>query len=171
MSFSRPRHVPTFDSSQRPYEDGYWGSSGRKDQNGHAVGGIAKSIGDFLNKQQLPMYKDKPYNYAASRRQTPLLRRKRIWLGVIFSLVIVLYCMRMFSSPKKSPAGAKNKAITTWSWLKFSSGSVANWDDRREKVKDAFILSWDSYEKYAWGMWQLSRHSLEESLLLVRIGC
>lgn len=27
----------------------------------------------------------------------------------------------------------------------------ADWDKRREKVKEAFVPSWDAYSKYAWG--------------------
>ncbi|KAL3426365.1 glycosyl hydrolase family 47 [Phlyctema vagabunda] len=28
---------------------------------------------------------------------------------------------------------------------------VPNWDARREEVKNAFVISWDAYSKYAWG--------------------
>ncbi|KAL2012564.1 hypothetical protein VTN00DRAFT_89 [Thermoascus crustaceus] len=28
---------------------------------------------------------------------------------------------------------------------------AVDWDDRREKVKEAFVTSWDAYSKYAWG--------------------
>ncbi|KAK1991905.1 family 47 glycosyl hydrolase [Colletotrichum falcatum] len=27
----------------------------------------------------------------------------------------------------------------------------ADWDERRDEVKDAFVTSWDAYKKYAWG--------------------
>lgn len=27
------------------------------------------------------------------------------------------------------------------------------WDRHREEVKDAFVVSWDAYSKYAWGMY------------------
>lgn len=27
----------------------------------------------------------------------------------------------------------------------------SHWDSHREEVKDAFVASWDSYAKYAWG--------------------
>lgn len=31
------------------------------------------------------------------------------------------------------------------------AGSYVDWDSRREKVKDAFITSWDAYFTNAWG--------------------
>ncbi|KAL1968455.1 hypothetical protein VTN77DRAFT_1984 [Rasamsonia byssochlamydoides] len=43
-------------------------------------------------------------------------------------------------------------------WLKSSSTGLGHytsravdWEHRREKVKEAFICSWDAYTKYAWG--------------------
>jgi hypothetical protein len=47
-----------------------------------------------------------------------------------------------------------------WSWVKSfdktGKGQAAgkdavNWDERRERVKDAFLVSWEGYEKDAWG--------------------
>lgn len=35
--------------------------------------------------------------------------------------------------------------------MRKQSGATVDWDERRERVKDAFILSWDGYEQYAWG--------------------
>jgi len=32
--------------------------------------------------------------------------------------------------------------------------TAIDWERRRDKVRDAFIVSWDGYEKYAWGKWK-----------------
>jgi endoplasmic reticulum Man9GlcNAc2 1,2-alpha-mannosidase len=46
-------------------------------------------------------------------------------------------------------------------WYGFRNGegryssSPEDWDDRREKVKEAFISSWDAYSKYAWGQFPI----------------
>ena len=33
----------------------------------------------------------------------------------------------------------------------FTPSKVVDWDARREEVKEAFVTSWDTYTKYAWG--------------------
>ncbi|OAX80881.1 hypothetical protein ACJ72_04783 [Emergomyces africanus] len=53
--------------------------------------------------------------------------------GVSFALGVVLHI-------KDSPYGLRQ-----YKW------KSSNWDHRREKVKDAFVSSWDAYRKYAWG--------------------
>ena len=153
MSFSVPRHVPTFESSQRPYEDGSWGTTRRTHQNGHAANGNGNAISGYFEKKELPMYKDKPYSYAASGRQRHLLLRKRLWLGGLLSLLAILYWVGRLSPSKAKTEIVRENSKSTWNWLKTTSGAVVDWDERREKVKDAFILSWDGYEEHAWGRW------------------
>lgn len=159
MSFSLPKNVPSFTSSQRPYEDGYWGHSGQVHrQNGHTIHGVGDKINGFFDKRELPMYKDKPYSYAGSRRQKSWFKRKR----VIFSAISLFVCMVYWltsSSSSEVPKSVKKKGASAWNWMKKPSGATVDWDERRERVKDAFVLSWDGYEQYAWGMWSQSRRS------------
>ena len=136
--------------TQRGLEESYW-----RTQNGHSEtgsGGFGNKLGGygFKDKRELPMYKDKPYNYAGSRRNTPSYQRWRIIGGVILGMTALAYWLGMFSSPTITPK-RKSTSKGSWSWLGGQEAAV-DWDERREKVKDAFILSWDGYEKYAWGM-------------------
>lgn len=96
------------------------------------------------------MYKDKPYNYAGSNRPKPLYRRWEIIGGAALGLLTLAYLFGFFSS---SPVIEKpgNAGKSSWSWLGGQEPAV-DWDERREKVKEAFTLSWDGYAKYAWGM-------------------
>jgi endoplasmic reticulum Man9GlcNAc2 1,2-alpha-mannosidase len=152
MSFSVPRNVPSFNNPQRGLEDGYWGSSGRSRlQNGHVRNGIGGKLDEFFDKRQLPMYKDKPYNYAASEKQGTWFRRRRVLVVVLLCILGLVSWLRLFSPAAKIDA-VKNVGTSSWSWLSKSTSVEADWHGRRERVKDAFKLSWDGYEKYAWGM-------------------
>lgn len=136
--------------TQRAHEDSYW-----KTQNGHAHdgnGGLGNKLGGygFGDKRELPMYKDKPYNYAGSRRKAPFYLQWRLVGGAILALVSLAYLFGMFSSSVVKPI-PKSTSKSSWSWLSGQEPAV-DWDERREKVKEAFMLSWDGYEKYAWGM-------------------
>ncbi|OCK77242.1 glycoside hydrolase family 47 protein [Lepidopterella palustris CBS 459.81] len=149
MSFAVPRNVPSFTDPQRRYEDNAWGSSGRsrfaENGHGHGNGGVAEKIGGiFGDKKVLPMYKDKPYNYGASMRRRRWFKMKRV-IGPLLVLVFGLFYWVGWSPSGKSK-GAKG------SWVMFSETEENyDWDERREAVKDAFKLSWDAYEKHAWG--------------------
>lgn len=153
MSFALPNNVPSFTSSQRAYEDGYWGSSGRihGHQNGHTGNGIAEKIGGFLDRRELPMYKDKPYSYAASRKQGYLYRRKRVIAGGLLFAAGLLYWLGLFSTAQNIPEDVKKSGKNAWAWLSGPNAAVVDWSARRERVKEAFMLSWDGYEQYAWG--------------------
>ncbi|KAF4635558.1 hypothetical protein G7Y89_g2538 [Cudoniella acicularis] len=133
-TFSIPKNVPSFTNPQRELENRVWGASGvtarsaASHSNGGVMSGVQDRVGGFFdkNKGDLPMYKDKPY--APSRRNRSVWRRKRT-LGIFGTFVIAaLY----FLGPEKA-------------------GSKIDWLDRRERVKEAFILSWDAYDRYAWG--------------------
>lgn len=150
MAFSIPRNVPSFTNPQRELENRAWASSGVTARSANSHGGVMSGIGSFFEKNNdLPMYKDKPYSYASSRRQRPIWKRKRV-VGVVISFVmIVLYFLGLFEDDAVTTKKAKN----TWTWLQRpESGSKVDWLDRRERVKEAFILSWDAYDRYAWGM-------------------
>ncbi|KAJ2905119.1 glycoside hydrolase family 47 protein [Zalerion maritima] len=142
MAFSVPKNVPSFGNPQRKLEDQIWGSTPGRD------GGLVGSVQDrFFDRQGLPMYKDKPYAYQPSRRARPIYRRKRV-LGLFILISIgLLYFFGAFGGKGRRLDRAQN-----WSWLKSDTiESVADWDDRRQKVVDTFTLSWDAYERYAWG--------------------
>ena len=134
--------------TQRAHEDSYW-----RTQNGHAhtgSGGFGNKLDGFLgDKRELPMYKDKPYNYAGSRRNTPVYQRWRTASAAILGLLALAYWLGLFSSPSVETR-TKVSGKSSWNWLGGQEVAV-DWDERREKVKEAFILSWDGYEKYAWG--------------------
>ena len=104
------------------------------------------------------MYKDKPYSYAASRKGTPIYRQWRIIVSGVCSLLLLVYWLGVSSSAPVKPAGKGGSKSSSWSWA-GKQGGVVDWDGRREAVKEAFKLSWDGYEQYAWGTygrWQRS---------------
>ncbi len=161
MSFTIPRNVPSFANPQRQAEDYLWASArGSSSSSGGGGGGSAKGIisgvgslldtaaGGGRNRQTLPMYKDKPYGYPASQRPRPLYRRKRVLSLLLFALLALLYYRGWFDEH------AKRVPLRPWSWLAKDDklrGHV-NWLKRRDRVVEAFELSWDAYERYAWGM-------------------
>jgi len=65
-------------------------------------------------------------------------------------LVAVLYFFGFFGSHTENVEKVKEK----WTWLQKpeKGGSQVDWLSRRERVKEAFTLSWDAYERYAWGI-------------------
>lgn len=109
----------------------------------------------FFDKRQLPMYKDKPYKYAASGRIRRWYQRRRVLVGVILGLLALAYWFGAFSS--SSGGGHQDiksqGAMSAWDWPPPIMHTVpkVDWNDRREQVKAAFVLSWEGYEKYAWG--------------------
>ncbi|KAF2405123.1 endoplasmic reticulum mannosyl-oligosaccharide 1,2-alpha-mannosidase [Trichodelitschia bisporula] len=144
MSFKIPRNVPAFDNPQRRYEDALWNSSGRSRFATRSPGLFSSPFGG----RELPMYKDKPYNYPESRR-----RRKRVWIGlVVFVVVGWLLYVGAFGGGGKTGASGRDKAKALWKGAKGGkkTGGV-DWGERREEVKKAMKLSWGGYEKYAWG--------------------
>jgi len=154
MSFSLPNNVPSFNNPQRNFEDRSWGSGVAQGQRASfgGVRGVQGRIGGIFEQRELPMYKDKPYTYVASRRRKPLWRRKRtLVIGVLFMLMATFF-LGFFSKQSAAPQ-QKDGSKSAWSWLKKPEPKNAvDWNDRRERVKDAFKLSWDAYERHAWGM-------------------
>lgn len=139
--------------TQRSHAEDYWGNSGQsKSQNGHTNGGLGSKLEGYMDKKELPMYKDKPYNYAGSRKYTPFYKQKRVISGAILLVIGLAYWSGIFSplAVEPIPLGTNKSA---WNWLSSSVTTPAsgNWEERREKVKEAFMLSWDGYEQYAWG--------------------
>jgi len=150
-TFSIPQNVPSFTSPQREIENRVWGSSGMTARSPNPNSGVLGGVGNFFEKNRdLPMYKDKPYSYASSRRHQPLYRRKRVLGAGTILLVFVLYFLGFFGSGSH----ADKKAKSAWGWIQNGDDPalVADWSGRRERVVDAFTLSWDAYSRYAWGL-------------------
>ncbi|KAI4086831.1 MAG: hypothetical protein LQ344_007232 [Seirophora lacunosa] len=142
MSFSSSGNL----NGHRRQHDGLWGSAG---QNGYTRSNIGAKLDGYFDNRELPMYKDKPYNYASSRRK-PLYQKWRFTFAMLLLLAPVLYWIGVFS-PTKPMAKVNEQSKKNGSWLNKPSSAKVDWDERREKVREAFILSWDGYEKYAWG--------------------
>ncbi|OIW34901.1 endoplasmic reticulum mannosyl-oligosaccharide 1,2-alpha-mannosidase [Coniochaeta ligniaria NRRL 30616] len=158
MSFNVPKNVPSFTNPQRELEDRLWPSSGVSSRRGGASANntsLGAKVGGLLhpdrNSTALPMYKDKPYGYPASQRARPVYRRKRT-VGFFF-LVLVVFAWYFGALSGGRQEGVRRR-VGGWGWLKEDGGkakSRADWLRRRERVVEAFELSWDAYARYAWG--------------------
>jgi len=130
MSFSVPKNVPSFSAPQRELENRVWGASGvtSRSGNSHSSSGVMNDmqarVGDFFERSRddLPMYKDKPYSYASSRRQQPVWKRKRN-IGIAALVVLLVF---YFTGVFGGDSEGEDKPKETWSW--------------------------DAYDRYAWGM-------------------
>ncbi|OTB01505.1 glycoside hydrolase family 47 protein [Hypoxylon sp. CI-4A] len=159
MSFSVPKNVPSFSNPQRMMEDRVWGNSAavtarggkasHANKNAGILGGVQDKVGSlFDDRNTLPMYKDKPYAYPPSQRNRPIWRRKRT-LAFLLLLGLLLYYFGASGSHRDTDVSSK----PLWPWLKTDSEAKKNadWSKRRERVVEAFTLSWDAYDRYAWG--------------------
>jgi hypothetical protein len=141
MSFAVPRNVPNFESAQRKFEDNVW----------------SKVTG---NEKGLPMYKDKPsgktHAYGVKGRRGFMRSRKGVGLVVLVVLAL-LYWFGWSSSPANlaDSAGKTEEKGTVWSDAakpaKGGKKTKVDWEQRKEEVKNAFLLSWKAYEKHGWG--------------------
>ncbi|EGC42817.1 mannosyl-oligosaccharide 1,2-alpha-mannosidase [Histoplasma capsulatum var. duboisii H88] len=157
MSFKLPSNVPSF-SSQREYEDGYWRAT-RTNVDNHGF-----SFASFMNpnsNSNLPMYKDKPHYASRQVRR----RRKITWVlaGLVF-LGIVWVLVHMTAPGQVVRMKTTKHGGNLWKWMRAlekekggfegderDGKGVVDWAARREKVRDAFIISWDDYASHAWG--------------------
>ncbi|KAJ9142100.1 alpha-1,2-Mannosidase [Pleurostoma richardsiae] len=155
MSFTVPKNVPSFGNPTRVLEDHLWSSSNAASRPGHrptstfSNGGILSSFTSASNQNGLPMYKDKPYAYPPSQRPRPLYRKKRV-LTFLFLFVVGLFWWN--GTFKKHTD--EIQSLRSGGWLKSDDKSTkgkADWGKRRERVVEAFELSWNAYERYAWG--------------------
>jgi endoplasmic reticulum Man9GlcNAc2 1,2-alpha-mannosidase len=151
MAFTVPRNVPSFSNPQRHVEDHLWSSSGVSARGAPRANGLLDNVqgrvGNFLdpNRNGLPMYKDKPYPH--SQRRRPLYRRKRVVALVLLGIIGILYYFGFLGDHQEFGA-----SVRSWTWLrKGEKGKKVDWLKRRERVVEAFELSWDAYERYAWG--------------------
>ncbi|RJE26560.1 Mannosyl-oligosaccharide 1,2-alpha-mannosidase [Aspergillus sclerotialis] len=168
MAFQLPQNTPSFSSPQRPLEDSYWHANRNSHSNRLPGYGLPRSAGIpnklssfFDNDRALPMYKDKPY--FAPRRTGPRSRRRKALYGSLsLFLLLVLWYYWSGTGVWKGSRLDSAKGEELWKWMqsledqdsnygKWSQQRSIDWTERREKVRDAFIVSWDGYEKYAWG--------------------
>ncbi|KAI1435019.1 glycoside hydrolase family 47 protein [Xylaria sp. CBS 124048] len=147
MSFTIPRNAPSFNNPQRALEDRIWGNTAvaRGPNSRSSAGGILNGVQDrlFEDRNALPMYKDKPYAYPPSHRHRPLWRQKR---SLVFILLVtaLLYYFGAFQ--------AHHDTVGSWGFLSSSvEPGHADWLGRRQRVVEAFTLSFDAYSRYAWG--------------------
>ena len=160
MSFAVPRNVPSFHNPQRHLEDAVWGSSGNSRYTTATSNGFGLHLPGSGNGKELPMYKDKPYNYPPSRRRG----RKRTYLALaLFIGVFWLYYKAFFSGEAGDYASVGEvDAKSLWGTLSSGSKGPVNWSQRREQVKKAMEISWAGYEKYAWGRFGISVEGEED---------
>lgn len=86
------------------------------------------------------MYKDKPYSYPGSGRKLPWFRRKRTIATILLSFTAIFYWLSTWTPSSSSSQSGKGPSLST-----------ADWNERRERVRDAFKQSWKAYENHAWG--------------------
>ena len=123
-------------------------SRGSKGHQNGLLNEVHSRVDGFIGSRgQLPMYKDKPYTYAASRRLQPHWRRKRSWLVVAVLVLTGLYFFGAFAGDSDTLSASK------WNWAKTQepTGNKVDWNSRKDRVREAFELSWDAYARYGWG--------------------
>ena len=128
---------------------------------GEKMQDLSNVITGNSNGPELPMYKDKPYNYAPSARRRPLYKRPRVLAVVAAALLLVFYFMGGSSTLPPPPGLSENVlevmkgsrvGSTFGNFVKETKKPSSNWNDRRDRVRDAFKISWDAYQQNAWGM-------------------
>ncbi|KAF2169047.1 glycoside hydrolase family 47 protein [Zasmidium cellare ATCC 36951] len=134
-----------------------WESSGRARFHHNDTEGFGEKVTNMFTggrKDSLPMYKDKPYNYSGPggrRHLPPWARKKRTLGGVLAVLALLSWWFGVLSPLSWISSKSSGEASKTQSKGWFGGKEVVNWDERAERVKDAFKISWAGYEKYGWG--------------------
>ncbi|KAF2281029.1 seven-hairpin glycosidase [Westerdykella ornata] len=136
MSFAVPRNIPNFENASRRFEDNVWG----------------KFTG---NEKGLPMYKDKPAYYGSGRVARSWVRRKRGVLVLVVGMLGLVYWLGLLGGAERAEEGVrlgdKEKPGGWASIIRGSRGQKVDWEQRRQSVKDAFLLSWNAYKEHGWG--------------------
>ncbi|KAF3901434.1 hypothetical protein ABW21_db0202463 [Orbilia brochopaga] len=154
QAFSIPRNVPSFTNPQRQNEDAFWASSGSGSAHKSSSGGGGNSVHNRIggifrsSASDLPLYKDKPYYSSASSTYGYRRRRRDIFLRKRVGVVVIL-AIGANASAGTTPKASKES--TGWFGGKTQKADGKRWLERRERVKDVFLLSWNAYSNYAWG--------------------
>lgn len=157
MSFQGPHSHP---SQRLP---GYNAYPNQNAQSGLAGLGLSSTsvnrVGGFFNDRTLPMYKDKPY---FQPRRTAQRKRWRPFFVLALCILSFLWIYRSSwpSWQSSTPKEPTDRGEELWKWAqrlqeKGHSEERIDWNDCREKVRDAFIVSFEGYEKEAWGTMSL----------------
>ncbi|KAF3481663.1 endoplasmic reticulum mannosyl-oligosaccharide 1,2-alpha-mannosidase [Arthroderma uncinatum] len=161
MAFQVPNRVPAFNSAQREIEDGYWRAATTNSLFAKQSGiQLSEKIGNFITpSRELPMYKDKPYFQSRGRNPVGRKRKKALWITIC---VVFLVSLWWFLGGRGGHAGIVRpigmKGGEMWKWVQGfekgvvgGKGNAVDWEERRQRVKDAFLVSWGGYEQDAWG--------------------
>ncbi|KAG5356139.1 Mannosyl-oligosaccharide 1,2-alpha-mannosidase [Yarrowia sp. B02] len=134
MSFNIPHTTPNFSAKARKLEDQLWQASG-----------LEKNTSSTL-----PLYKDKPYGDGFVARSTQGRRRRNIFYGVLVALLFwAIYTFsRSLDGELSLRDGIKDYEFKGW---KGRGKPKTNWVNEQKAVKQAFVDSWNGYQKYAWG--------------------
>jgi len=139
MSFAVPRNVPSFEKAQRRFEDNVWSK--------------------FTGKEKgLPMYKDKPNGYGyvggANVHKSVVKRKRGMALIALVVFGLIYWLGRSGDSTADVRGEWKDGQSSLEANIRSNTGvkkAKVDWGKRRQAVKDAFLLSWDAYEKHGWG--------------------
>lgn len=125
-----------------------------QNQRGGLAGLGLSSMNIFENDRTLPLYKDKPY--FTPRRTGPRRGLKRI--STVFGLCVLALLWYFYyrpDLPSWQGSDSGDMGVELWKWSQSLDGAPSkgpvDWTARREKVREAFMVSWDGYEKEAWG--------------------
>ncbi|KAK9320324.1 glycoside hydrolase [Lipomyces orientalis] len=135
MSFSVPQSMPDFSSTARSVEDYVWSKASGSGPSGTSAGRHRPAESD------LPLYKDKPINRSFSQRSK---RARSTWIITGVLLGVIMYMLYRIGS------SAIDHPESSW-FFRARGGEGNNWKDRQNQVKEAFLESWNGYEKYAFG--------------------
>ncbi|KAL1304774.1 hypothetical protein AAFC00_003709 [Neodothiora populina] len=152
MSYALPSaHQQWSGSAHSRFHDSAHSHGGGSSSN-DGSGGVAEKIGGIFGDKRasLPMYKDKPYAYPGSGRRGPWFKSKRTLAMIALSVVALLFWLSRSSSAPSGDRRAASAKSSASSWFGKSSKHV-DWNERRERVRDAFKLSWKAYEDHGWG--------------------
>ncbi|KAJ5254871.1 hypothetical protein N7497_007655 [Penicillium chrysogenum] len=138
-------------------QDGFYGNP-RSGLRGYGLSNqpipLSNKVNGYFEKDRtLPLYKDKPF--FAPRRTGPR-RRWRPFLNLLGVCTVLFLLYYNFYLRTWSGLQSNDKGVELWKWAQTledgkTSGDLSDWTARREKVRDAFIVSWEGYEKNAWG--------------------
>jgi mannosyl-oligosaccharide alpha-1,2-mannosidase len=123
---------------------------------GTGISKINSFFGGKPSNRDLPVYKDKPY-FKPRRTGSDKTKARVIYVMIALFVTTMLYVFwgGWGSVADIGPSG--NVGEELWKWVQTldeeetSTSKYVDWAERRERVRDAFIVSWDSYETYGWG--------------------
>lgn len=147
MPFNIPERVPSASQAQREKENTLWRANKfNGSANTQPTTSIGARIKELLSQEEdLPMYKDKPH-FPHSKRKKPM----NVRLLALFFIFLSVFFFKIFVLGKLNLPGEEGERSVSNKWL--SPSTTKHWAARRDAVREAFITSWEGYEKYAWGM-------------------